>query len=216
MSSKNGRGDNKSLPLIKEEVESFAKISGFPRSTKGYSEKDGYRVPFRRIELDGGEPPFDVYDTAGPENTDYSKGLPKLRQDWIDRRMESDDGNRSQMHYARKGLITDEMFFCALRENMSPEIVRDEVAAGRAIIPANINHPELEPMIIGEKFKVKINANIGNSAVSSSIADEVEKMAWAVKWGADTVMDLSTGEDIHLTREHILRNSPVPIGPVPI
>ena len=162
-------------------------------------------------------------------------------------------GSVSQLHYARNGLITPEMEFIAIRENMklqavresvemsakaprdslkfqhpgqawgasipreiTPEFVRDEVARGRAIIPANINHPELEPMIIGRNFLVKINANIGNSAVASSIEEEVEKMRWSTKWGADTVMDLSTGKNIHATREWILRNSPVPIGTVPI
>ena len=149
----------------------------------------------------------------------------------------------TQMYYARRGLITPEMEFIAIRENMrrqecmdagllqrhlgvgfgatlpdqiTPEFVRAEVARGRAIIPANINHPELEPMVIGRNFLVKINANIGNSAVSSSIAEEVEKMTWAIRWGADTVMDLSTGRHIHETREWIIRNSPVPIGTVPI
>lgn len=124
--------------------------------------------------------------------------------------------NVTQMHYARKGIITPEMEYIAIREECSPEFVRDEVACGRAIIPVNINHPEIEPMIIGRNFLVKINANIGNSAVSSSIAEEVEKMTWAIKWGGDTVMDLSTGKNIHETREWILRNSPVPIGTVPI
>ena len=135
--------------------------------------------------------------------------------------------NVSQMHYARKGVVTPEMEFIAIRENLgreaacmksriTPEFVRDEVARGRAIIPANINHPETEPMIIGRNFLVKINANIGNSAVASSIEEEVEKMAWSTRWGADTVMDLSTGQNIHETREWILRNSPVPIGTVPI
>jgi len=125
-------------------------------------------------------------------------------------------GNLSQMHYARQGIITREMEFIAIRENCAPEHVRDEVARGRAIIPANVNHPEIEPMIIGRNFLVKINANIGNSAIGSSIEEEVEKMAWATRWGADTVMDLSTGKNIHETREWILRNSPVPIGTVPI
>ncbi len=125
-------------------------------------------------------------------------------------------GNVSQMHYARLGMITPEMQFIALRENVAPEFVRDEVAAGRAIIPSNVNHPETEPMIIGRNFLVKINANIGNSAVASSIDEEVEKMTWATRWGADTVMDLSTGKNIHTTREWIIRNSPVPIGTVPI
>jgi phosphomethylpyrimidine synthase len=124
--------------------------------------------------------------------------------------------NVSQMHYARRGEITPEMEFIAIRENCAPEFVRDEVARGRAVIPTNINHPESEPMIIGRNFLVKINANIGNSAIGSSIEEEVEKMAWATRWGADTVMDLSTGKNIHETREWILRNSPVPIGTVPI
>ncbi|MFP4174120.1 MAG: phosphomethylpyrimidine synthase ThiC, partial [Candidatus Hydrogenedentota bacterium] len=148
----------------------------------------------------------------------------------------------TQMHYARRGVVTPEMEYIAIRENMrleevredlkkqhpgvdwgaslpeaiTPEFVRDEVARGRAIIPANINHPELEPMIIGRSFLVKINANIGNSAVTSSIEEEVEKMVWSIRWGADTVMDLSTGANIHETREWIIRNSPVPIGTVPI
>lgn len=122
----------------------------------------------------------------------------------------------TQMAYAKQGIITPEMAFVAIRENCSEELVRDEIAAGRAIIPANINHRELEPMIIGRRFLVKINANIGNSALSSSIAEEVEKMTWAIRWGGDTVMDLSTGKHIHETREWILRNSPVPIGTVPI
>ena len=122
----------------------------------------------------------------------------------------------TQMHYARRGIITPEMEFVAIRESVSPEFVREEVARGRAIIPANINHPESEPMIIGRNFLVKINANIGNSAVSSSIEEEVEKMRWATRWGADTVMDLSTGKNIHTTREWIIRNSPVPVGTVPI
>ena len=130
--------------------------------------------------------------------------------------------NVSQLHYARKGIITPEMEFIAIRESMgrndriTPEFVRREVAEGRAIIPANINHPELEPMIIGRNFLVKVNANIGNSPVTSTIEEEVEKMLWSLRWGADTVMDLSTGKNIHETREWILRNSPVPIGTVPL
>ncbi|MFT3656478.1 Phosphomethylpyrimidine synthase [Bacillus sp. B01(2024)] len=124
--------------------------------------------------------------------------------------------NVTQLHYARKGIITPEMEFIAIREHVSPEFVRDEVASGRAIIPSNINHPESEPMIIGRNFHVKINANIGNSAVTSSIEEEVEKMTWAIRWGADTMMDLSTGKDIHTTREWIIRNCPVPVGTVPI
>ncbi len=122
----------------------------------------------------------------------------------------------TQLHYARRGDITPEMEFVAVRERVEPEVVRGEVAAGRAIIPANVNHPESEPMAIGRRFLVKVNANIGNSAVTSSIAQEVEKLTWATRWGADTVMDLSTGPDIHTTREWIIRNSPVPIGTVPI
>ncbi|MGS2779606.1 phosphomethylpyrimidine synthase ThiC [Robertmurraya sp. GLU-23] len=124
--------------------------------------------------------------------------------------------NVTQLHYAKKGIITPEMEFIAIRENMKPEFVREEVAKGRAIIPSNINHPEMEPMIIGRNFHVKINANIGNSAVSSSIEEEVEKMTWATRWGADTIMDLSTGKNIHTTREWIIRNSAVPVGTVPI
>lgn len=124
--------------------------------------------------------------------------------------------NVTQMHYAKKGIITPEMEFIAIREGLDPEVVRSEVARGRAIIPANINHPESEPMIIGRNFHVKINANIGNSAVTSSIFEEVEKMTWATRWGADTIMDLSTGKNIHTTREWIIRNSPVPVGTVPL
>ena len=122
----------------------------------------------------------------------------------------------TQLHYARRGDVTPEMEFIAIREGLPAEFVRSEVARGRAIIPANVNHPELEPMIIGRNFLVKINANIGNSAVGSSIVEEVDKLRWATLWGADTVMDLSTGKNIHETREWILRNSPVPIGTVPI
>ncbi|MGW5952733.1 phosphomethylpyrimidine synthase ThiC [Bacillus mycoides] len=124
--------------------------------------------------------------------------------------------NVSQMHYARNGIITSEMEYVAIREGVEPEFVRKEIAEGRAILPANINHPEAEPMIIGRNFHVKVNANIGNSAVSSSIAEEVEKMTWATRWGADTIMDLSTGKNIHTTREWIIRNAPVPVGTVPI
>ncbi|MHB1535109.1 MAG: phosphomethylpyrimidine synthase ThiC [Acidimicrobiales bacterium] len=122
----------------------------------------------------------------------------------------------TQLHYARRGEITAEMEFVALREGAEPEAVRRAVAEGRAILPANVNHPESEPMVIGRDFLVKVNANIGNSAVTSSVAEEVEKLTWATRWGADTVMDLSTGRDIHTTREWIIRNSPVPIGTVPI
>jgi len=144
----------------------------------------------------------------------------EAREQWRGRRARPrrslPGSNVSQMHYARQGVVTSEIEYVAIREGMDVEVVRTEVAAGRAIIPANINHPEAEPMIIGRRFLVKVNANIGNSAVTSSIAEEVDKMTWAVTWGADTVMDLSTGDDIHTTREWIVRNSPVPIGTVPI
>ncbi|MCC7076566.1 MAG: phosphomethylpyrimidine synthase ThiC, partial [Acidimicrobiia bacterium] len=125
-------------------------------------------------------------------------------------------GPVTQMAYARRGVVTPEMEFVSIREGVEPEVVRDELAAGRAILPANVNHPESEPMVIGRRFLTKVNANIGNSAVTSSIEEEVDKLRWATRWGADTVMDLSTGRDIHTTREWILRNSPVPIGTVPI
>ncbi len=139
------------------------------------------------------------------------------RADGIARRKaENSDGNFSQMHYARRGLVTEEMQYVAQREKLAPELIRDEVARGRMIIPGNINHPELEPMCIGVKSLCKINANIGNSAVTSNIDDEVNKLHTAVHYGADTVMDLSTGGDIHEIREAILRYSPVPIGTVPI
>jgi phosphomethylpyrimidine synthase len=174
------------------------------------------QVPAREISLSGDEPSIEVYDTTGPQGFTAAQGLPHLRKPWTDARLERGDTNLSQMHYARQGVLTEEMRFVAIRENVTPELVRDEIAAGRAIIPANRNHPEQEPMIIGRKFLVKINANIGNSAIFSSIEEEVEKMRWAVRWGADTIMDLSTGENIHETREAIIRNSPVPVGTVPI
>src|SRR6187551_3348033 len=206
---------SKKLPVV--ETVDVKPIEGFPSSEKVYVEEGGLQVPMRRIHLSGGEPPFDVYDTSGPQGIDPHHGLPKLRAPWIEARMrDGDSGNRSQMHYARRGIITPEMKFVAIREKVTPEFVRDELAVGRAILPANIKHPESEPMIIGKNFLVKINANIGNSAVSSTIGEEVDKLRWAVKWGADTVMDLSTGDNIHETREWIVRNSPVPIGTVPI
>src|SRR5246127_1801305 len=143
--------------------------------------------------------------------------VPKPRADWISRRKQQNtDGNFSQMHYAREGTITEEMSFIAHKEKLTPELVRDEVARGRMIIPANINHPELEPMAIGVASLCKINANIGNSAVTSNIEEELKKLHTAVHYGADTVMDLSTGGDIPQIREAILRHSPVPIGTVPI
>ena len=173
------------------------------------------RVPRTEVQLSDGSV-FHLYNTEGPQGFSATDGLPARRAPWTERRKARGDTNFSQMHCARKGEITEEMQFVAERESMSPEFVRDEVASGRAIIPANINHPELEPMIIGRNFLVKVNANIGNSAVSSSIDDEVDKLRWAVRYGADTVMDLSTGKNIPETREWILRNSPVPIGTVPL
>jgi phosphomethylpyrimidine synthase len=187
--------------------------SAFPNSSKVYVEESGVRVPVREIALTNGET-LRVYDTSGPQGCDVRAGLPKLRERWIAARRSS--GMITQLQFARGGVLTDEMKFVAIREGFDLDFVRSEVARGRAIIPANINHPELEPMIIGRNFAVKINANIGNSAVSSSIEEEVEKLRWSTLWGADTVMDLSTGREIHQTREWILRNSPVPIGTVPI
>ncbi|ENM5767057.1 phosphomethylpyrimidine synthase ThiC [Vibrio mimicus] len=273
-------------------------VEPYPNSQKTYlvGSRADIRVPAREITLSdtlvGGskdapifEPnePICVYDTSGvytdPEHDiDLYKGLPKLRESWIEERQDTQilpsmsshfarerladetlDELRygrlprirqaqsqrrvTQLHYARQGIITPEMEFVAIRENsrrlsyqdpnltqqhtgqnfgahlpdlITPEFVRREVAEGRAIIPCNINHPESEPMIIGRNFLVKVNANIGNSSVSSSIEEEVEKLVWATRWGADTVMDLSTGRNIHETREWILRNSPVPIGTVPM
>ena len=213
-------------------------------ATKVYLEGEhGIRVPARKISLTNGEDPVYVYDTSGPQGGNVRNGLPPLREAWIRARGDVEDvaptyrpqsdapeipenlrrktvlrgtGNVTQMHYAKRGEITPEMEFIAIRENVDPEFVRSEVARGRAIIPANINHPESEPMIIGRNFLVKVNSNIGNSVVTSSIEEEVEKMQWSTQWGADTVMDLSTGKDIHETREWIIRNSPVPIGTVPI
>ena len=188
--------------------------------------------------------PIYVYDTSGPYTDpeieiDIEAGIPKSRNKWLLHREE----NSTQMSLARKGIITEEMEYISIRENQNleenskvkeghfhegedfganipnfytPEFVREEIACGRAVIPANIKHPEIEPMIIGRNFKTKVNANIGNSALSSSIHDEVEKLTWSTRWGADTVMDLSTGKNIHETREWIIRNSPVPIGTVPI
>jgi phosphomethylpyrimidine synthase len=244
-----------------------AAIEPFPNSRKVYvaGSRPDIRVPMREItQTDtpasfGAEknPPIVVYDTSGPYTdpaceADVQSGLPKLREHWIAERADSEKSgevrrakagsNVTQMHYARRGIITPEMEFIAIRENqrredlseflaqqhpgqhfgaqipsvVTPEFVRSEVARGRAIIPANINHPESEPMIIGRNFLTKINANIGTSAVTSSIHEEVEKMLWAIRWGADTVMDLSTGKHIHETREAIIRNAPVPIGTVPI
>jgi len=173
------------------------------------------RVPARRIHLDGDEH-LDVYDSSGPEGLDPHQGLPEIRGPWVAKRLARGDTTPTQMYYARRGVVTEEMAYVAAREGCDPEFVRSEIARGRAILPANVKHTELEPMVIGRNFLVKINSNIGNSAVSSSIEEEVEKLTWSTRWGADTVMDLSTGADIHRTRERILRNSPVPIGTVPI
>ncbi|MDT0446028.1 phosphomethylpyrimidine synthase ThiC [Streptomyces johnsoniae] len=178
------------------------------------------RVPVRRVHLTDGNA-VTLYDTSGPATdpavgTDVRRGLPSLRHRWIAERRADGTGDVTQLAYARRGVITPEMEFVAIRENRPPEFVRDEIAAGRAVLPVNVNHPESEPMIIGKNFLVKVNANIGNSAVTSSVEEEVEKMTWATRWGADTVMDLSTGRDIHTTREWVLRNSPVPIGTVPL
>ncbi|ATB38304.1 phosphomethylpyrimidine synthase ThiC [Cystobacter fuscus] len=288
-------GASKSLKVDGEVLQGITR-GPLPASRKVYVSgvlNPELRVPLREISQtptrhghgpdvkETPNPSVFVYDSSGPytdpdAQIDLRRGLPPVREEWIERRgdtralpgISSEYGraretdprlaglrfahrraprvakagaNVTQLHYARRGLITPEMEFVALRENLkrqaavelshqhpghswgaaiprdiTPEFVRDEVARGRAIIPANINHPELEPMIIGRNFLVKINANIGNSAVSSSIEEEVEKMVWSIRWGADTVMDLSTGRNIHETREWILRNAPVPIGTVPI
>jgi len=219
-----------------------------------YDTSGPYTDPAAKIDIRAGLAPLREAWIAGRDDTDVLDGptseygrkrlgdprLAELRFDLQRRPRRAAPGRCvSQMHYARKGIITPEMEFIAARENqtivsglerqhpgqafgaklqkiITPEFVRDEVARGRAIIPANVNHPESEPMIIGRNFLVKINCNIGNSAVSSSIGEEVDKMTWAIRWGADTVMDLSTGKHIHETREWIVRNSPVPIGTVPI
>ncbi|MCF8603157.1 phosphomethylpyrimidine synthase ThiC [Gordonia sp. HY442] len=187
-------------------------------STKHYVQIDDMRVPTRRVNLTNGEH-LDLYDTSGPYTDvtaaiDIERGLPAIRDSWA--RPEPVDGTATQLAWARAGTVTPEMAYIAAREGVDAELVRSEVAAGRAVIPANHRHPESEPMIIGKAFAVKVNANIGTSAVTSSIGEEVEKMVWAARWGADTIMDLSTGKDIHVTREWIMRNSPVPVGTVPI
>jgi phosphomethylpyrimidine synthase len=245
-------------PLNTKEIHLKEGQEAFPSSRKLYLNGKLFpeiKVPFREIKQTSSDekkpnPTIAVYDTTGAYTDeavkiDIHKGLLKPRETWVATRKK--DTNRSQMHYARKGIVTPEMEYISIRENqvqkkqaetkaeserksrlkgqsfgaqipqvITPEFVRDEVARGRAIIPANINHPEIEPMIIGRNFLVKVNANIGNSAVSSTVEEEVDKMIWAIRWGADTVMDLSTGKHIHHTREHILRNCPVPIGTVPI
>jgi phosphomethylpyrimidine synthase len=201
-------------PLAQSITAAAPLADSFPSSEKlGVGE---LAVPTRLIHLSGGEAPLAVYDTSGPEGIDPRHGLPKRRQSWIARRQAERAEGCTQLYYARRGIVTEEMHFAAIREGVDPEFVRAEIEAGRAIIPANIRHLELEPMLIGRNFLVKINANIGNSAVTSSVEEEVEKLRWATRWGADTVMDLSTGANIHETREWIVRNSPVPIGTVPI
>lgn len=256
-------------------------VSSYPNSTKKYVEGKLFplRVGMREIhqyptvKIENGKrteypnAPVTVYDTSGPYTDpdikiDINKGLPRLREEWVVNRNDTqvldditseygkarrDDPsldpirfpifhkprvakegcNVTQMHYARKGIITPEMEYVAIRENLdneargikshiTPEFVRSEIAAGRAIIAANINHPEAEPMIIGKAFAVKLNTNIGNSALSSGIEEEVAKAVWSCYWGGDTLMDLSTGNNIHETREWIIRNCPVPVGTVPI
>jgi len=206
-------------------------LSGGNPPLRLYDTSGPYTDPNADLDLKRGLPPLrlawilgrgDVQELPGPSSAyrrsrEENPALGGVRFASVRRPLRASPGRCvSQMHYARRGEITPEMEFIALREGVTPELVRDEVALGRAIIPSNINHPETEPMIIGRKFLVKINANIGNSAVASSIEEEVDKMTWATRWGADTVMDLSTGKNIHETREWILRNSPVPIGTVPI
>jgi phosphomethylpyrimidine synthase len=196
-----------------------------------YDTSGPYSDPAFTPDLNQGLPPLrlpwilgrhDVEELATPSSNyrlqrEADPRLAAIRFVNLRKPLRAKPGKRvTQMHYARRGEITPEMEFIAIREGVTPELVRDEVARGRAILPANINHPESEPMIIGRNFLVKINANIGNSAVTSTIDEEVEKMTWATRWGSDTVMDLSTGKNIHETREWILRNSPVPIGTVPI
>lgn len=288
------------MAIIESELRHHIRVDAlstqpFPASRKIYvaGQRRDVKVALREIDLtptslaNGQQEinePVRVYDTSGPYTdpdyvVDVRKGLPPLRQAWIEERGDTEclagfssqyaqirehnialqalrfelqrqprralgERNVTQLWYARQGIITPEMEYVAIRENLAlseaqlteaeqqqhpgmsfgasipaqitPEFVRNEIARGRAVIPCNINHPETEPMIIGRNFRTKVNANIGNSAVTSSIEEEVEKMVWATRWGADTVMDLSTGDNIHETREWIIRNSPVPIGTVPL
>ena len=212
--------------------------TNFPNSRKVYKKVNDLKVPYRAITISdtsGGNKEFHVYDTTGPYTEPGFKinlkdGLPKRREKWLlerDNSYRSDkrfDDNITQLAYAKNGIITKEMEYAAARENsfasleakVTPEYVRSEIELGRAIIPANIKHPELEPMVIGKNFLTKVNSNIGNSPVKSDIEEELDKLLWSVRWGADTVMDLSTGKNIFETREAIIRNSPVPIGTVPI
>lgn len=196
--------------------------SSGPYTDSSYSTDVRKGLPRNRLNWIIQRGDVEAYDgrAVKPEDNGYKRGEQDGQEQFpgLDRRpLRAKPGaNVTQLHYARKGIITPEMEYIAIRENVSPEFVRNEVAIGRAIIPSNINHPESEPMIIGRNFLVKINANIGNSAVASSIEEEVEKMRWATRWGADTIMDLSTGKNIHTTREWIIRNSPVPVGTVPL
>jgi phosphomethylpyrimidine synthase len=186
-----------------------------PGSTKVYrhvADVPGGRVPFRRVELADGEH-LDLYDASGPY-TEANHAINRAKELRPRPGVVRDRG--TQMQRARAGVVTGEMAFIAAREGVRPKLVRDEVAAGRAVIPANHHHPESEPMIVGKAFGVKINANIGNSEVAGSIGDEVDEMVWATRWGADTITDLSTGRDARAARERVLRNSPVPVGTVPI
>jgi phosphomethylpyrimidine synthase len=219
-----------SRPDIRVPMREIALSGGNP-PVRLYDTSGPYTDPSADLDLKRGLPPLrrpwilgraDVQELSGPSSAyrrsrEENPALGGVRFASVRRPLRASPGRCvTQMHYARRGEITQEMEYIALREGLEPAFVRDEVARGRAIIPSNVNHPETEPMIIGRKFLVKINANIGNSAVASSIEEEVEKMTWATRWGADTVMDLSTGKNIHETREWILRNSPVPIGTVPI
>ncbi|HET6501083.1 MAG TPA: phosphomethylpyrimidine synthase ThiC [Amycolatopsis sp.] len=204
------------MTTLENDVQPSVTTGPITGSHKVYHQTEsGLNVPARRIELSTGDH-FDVYDTSGPytdpdAHIDVHSGLHPLRSGWADGR-----AHNTQLGHAKAGVITREMEFVAARERVSAEFVRAEVASGRAVIPVNRRHPESEPMIIGKNFLVKINANMGNSAVWSSVEEEVDKMVWATRWGADTIMDLSTGKRIHQTREWILRNSPVPVGTVPI
>ncbi len=211
--------------MSQKELFNFAAESSRKEYIAGVQYPD-IKVGMRALQLQTGEEML-MYDTTGPY-TDLSfthsveQGLPELRKSWIEEREASEGEFKTQLWYARQGIITKEMEYVAIRESegrdtsITPEFVRQTIAEGRAIIPTNRKHAECEPMIIGTDFFVKINANIGNSALGSSIEDEVEKALWAIRWGADTVMDLSTGENIKATREAILRNTPVPIGTVPL
>src|SRR5262245_25389757 len=220
-------GSRPDIPVPMREV----LLAGGEPPVRLYDTSGPYTDPDAHPDIKQGLPPLrqpwilgrgDVETLTGPTSAyrrdrDADPALGGVRFASVRRPLRARPGRCvTQMHYARRGEITPEMEFIALRERVSPEHVRSEVARGRAIIPSNVNHPETEPMIIGRNFLVKINANIGNSAVASSIEEEVDKMTWAIRWGADTVMDLSTGRNIHETREWILRNSPVPIGTVPI